>query len=244
MDTLVSVSLQYLVYGLEVCLMAAFAWRSRWRGLRSVVLYLLWLAAVDTVARPYMLHRYGLSSKVYAYFYWFSDVALALAAFALVCAFFRRACASEEKMWRFLRLLLTFVFILVLGISSFELLRNYNHLFTTFIYEFGQNLYFTCLVLNTLLYLLMLQLESTDEELGLLVCGMGIQFAGPAACLALLSLTSGEQYAKSLIGLISPLCTSGMLVTWLYTVLHVPGPEAAPAGKEVAAMAEVSVPRS
>jgi len=243
-DTVLSFGLQYVIYGLEVCVIAALFCRARWKRLTSPFLYVIWLAAIDILARPYMFHHYGLNSKVYAYFYWLSDVALALAAFALVGAFFRRACESEERMWRFLRLLLSFIFILVLGISSFTLLRNYDHLFTTFIYEFGQNLYFTCLVLNTLLYLLMQQLESTDDELGLLVCGMGIQFAGPAACLALLYLTSGQHYAKSLIGLISPLCTFGMLVTWLYAVVHVPPPEVLRAGENVPALANASVPRS
>ena len=70
--------------------------------------------------------------------------------------------------------------------------------FTLFIIEFNQNLYFTCLVLNTLLYILLQQIDSADDELGLLVCGVGIQFAGPAATLALLTLTTGEHFAHIL----------------------------------------------
>jgi energy-converting hydrogenase Eha subunit E len=169
-----------------------------------------------------VLYRFGYSSHQYAYFFWLTDVLLALGAFLLVCAFFRRACLDESNMWRLVRLLLLLVFILVLGISLIFLSRNYNHLFTLFIYEFSQNLYFTCLVLNTLLYLLIQQVKSGDEELGLLVCGVGIQFAGPAASLALLHLTSGQPYAQSLNDLIWPLCTLGMLSTWFYGTALVP----------------------
>jgi len=88
--------------------------------------------------------------------------------------------------------------------------------------EFEQNLYFTCLVLNTLLYLLLQQTHSADEELGLLVCGLGIQFAGPAASFALVHLTSGEAYATSLNHFLGQLCTMGMLLTWFYAVAWMP----------------------
>lgn len=217
-ERLVGYVLQYGVYSLEVGLLVFLLWRDHWRRLAGVFLYVLWFLALDGIGRPYVLYRYGLTSREYAYFFWLSDVVLTLAAFLLVCAFFRRACAQEEKMWRFLRLMLVFVFILVLGISLFSLSRNYSQLLTQFIIEFSQNLYFTCLVLNTLLYLLMQQIESADEELGLLVCGMGIQYAGSAAGWALVHLTSGEHFAQSLQNYIMPLCTLVMLLTWFYAI--------------------------
>lgn len=228
-DKLIGYGLQYAGYSLELGLFAFLIGRGRWKRLGGVTLYLTCLLAVDGVGRSYVLYRYGLASREYAYFFWLTDVLLTLAAFLLVCAFFRRACVQEEKMWRFLRLLLTFVFILVLGISSFSISRNYNQLFTRFIVEFQQNLYFTCLVLNTLLYILMQQIETEDDELALLVCGMGIQFAGPAASLALVYLTPGQQYAKSLLHYVPPLCTLGMLLTWFYAVAWMPKAAAVPA---------------
>lgn len=222
----ISVGIQYGVYLLEAGLLVFLALRHRAGRLLSVFLYLSLLLVADGIGRPYVLYRYGYSSSEYAYFYWLTDVLLTLGAFLLVCAFFRRACAHEQKMWLSVRLMLTFIFILTLGISLFALSRNYDHLFSQFIVEFQQNLYFTCLVLTTLLYILMQQMKSSDEELALLVCGVGIQFAGPAANFALVHLTSGQGYASALYPYLGPLCTLGMLSTWCYALVCVPQPSA------------------
>ncbi|MBZ5514702.1 MAG: hypothetical protein LAN62_07635 [Acidobacteriia bacterium] len=229
-----SVALQYGIYLLEAGLLAYLTVRRRFGGLVCLILYLSLLLAFDGVSRPYILYRYGYSSREYAYFYWLTDVLLTLGAFLLVCAFFRRACKYEQKMWHSIRLVLVFVLILTLAISLLALGRNYDQIRTVFIVEFQQNLYFTCLVLNTLLYILLQQIKSTDDELALLVCGLGIQFAGPAANLALARLTTGQGFASSLYGYVSPLCTLGMLLTWFYALVRAPQPSAILAGKEPA----------
>ncbi len=200
---------------------------------------------MDGLGRPYVLYCYGLASREYAYFFWLTDVSLTLAAFLLICAFFRRACQHEAKMWQVLRLMLAFVFVLVLAISLFSLSRHYSHLFTRFIIEFEQNLYFTLLVLNTLLYILIQQIQSADDELGWLVCGMGIQYAGPAAGWALVHLTPGQHFAQSLQNFLHPLSTLGMLLIWFYAVARVPKPApVAASGAEAPALAEVDVSRA
>ena len=196
--------------------------RRRQRGFISISIYVTLLLATDGVGRALVLYRYGFNSPQYAYFFWLTDVLLTLAAFLLVCAFFRRACVQEKKMWHTLHPMLVFVFILVLGLSFVSLSHNYDNLFSRFIVEFQQNLYFTCLVLTTLLYLLLQQRQSADEQLILLVTGMGIQFAGPAANFALVYLTPGQQYASNLYTYIGPLCTLGMLLTWFYAVAWLP----------------------
>jgi hypothetical protein len=173
------------------------------------------------VGRTCVLQRFGLASLEYFYVYWATDFLLVISAFILVCLFFRRACIREEKMWRFVRLLLLFILVLVMGVSALTFSRNYSHLFTRFIIEFNQNLYFACLVLNTLLYILLQQINSADDQLGLLVCGVGIQFAGPAATLALVHLTTGEGFAQSLGSLVMRLCTLGMLLVWAYAIVRV-----------------------
>jgi len=158
-------------------------------------------------------------------------VVLAICAFVLICSFFRRACAAEERMWRFVRTLLVCVFVLVLGISALALTRHYSQLYTAFIVEFSQNLYFSCLVLNTMLYVMIQQFAIDDEELGLLVCGIGVQFAGEAACLALLHLTSGEAFARVMAMVLPPACTLGMLSIWIYAIVKTP--QAVPVGSRV-----------
>ena len=187
-----------------------------------------------------MLRLHGLASRQYYYVYWSTDFLLVIAAFFLVCLFFRRACLHEEKMWRFVRLLLLFIFILVMGISCLTFSRNYSHLFTYFIIEFNQNLYFACLVLNTLLYLLLQQIDSADDQLGLLVCGVGIQFAGPAATLALLHLTTGEALPSRWVPLPCALCTLGMLLVWAYAIVHVKDKAIQVTRREIPVLAEVT----
>jgi hypothetical protein len=218
--SIVSYGLQYAGYLIEASLLYYLATSRQRTGRVSLVLYLSSLLAVEA-ARGWALHAYGLHSQRYFYVYWSTDFLLVLSAFLLVCLFFRRACLQEEKMWRFARLLLVFIFLAVLAVSGLIFSHNYFHLFTYFIVEFNQNLYFTCLVLNTLLYLLLQQLESTDDQLGLLVCGVGIQFAGPAAALALLHLTGGERFAQAITTSVMPICNLGMLLVWAYAIVRV-----------------------
>jgi hypothetical protein len=217
---IVSFALQYGCIVIEAMLLIYVAWGRRLKSELTPAFYVGSLLAVD-LARACVLRLHGLDSRQYYYVYWSTDLLLVIAAFLLVCLLFRRACLHEKKIWGSVRLSLPFVFILVTGISGFSFSHNYSQLSTRFIVEFNQNLYFACLVLNTLLYLLLQQIESTDEELGLLVCGVGIQFAGPTASLALVHLTTGESFAQSLAYLAMPLCTLGMLVVWAYAIVRV-----------------------
>ncbi len=213
--------IQYSCYFAEIAFVVFVLWRGHLKRLTGAACYVASFLAVG-VFRSFVLYRYGLSSRQYFHTYFLSDFLLAVAAFAVMCAFFRRACLSEQKLWRFVRLFLIFVFILVVGISAFSLSRNYSHLFSTFIIEFEQNLYFTCLVLNTLLYILLQQIQPADDELTLLVCGIGVEYAGPAASFALVHLTLGQHFSASLYRFIIPLCSFGMLLIWLYAVARMP----------------------
>jgi hypothetical protein len=143
-------------------------------------------------------------------------------------------------MWRYIRLSLAFVCVLVVGISGLFFSHIYGNLLTDFIFEFNQNLYFTCLVLNTLLYLLLQQIDSADDQLGLLVCGVGIQFAGPTATLALLHLTASEGFAQLLTTLIMRLCTLGMLLVWAYAIVHVKDRATQVTRRQIPVLAEVT----
>ena len=213
-------ALQYAGILIEGCLLVYMTRSAQRRRLAGVGLYLFCLLAAGQV-RALILRGYGWSSPQYSYVYWTTDFLLVVASFLLVCYFFRRACEHQEKMWRFVRVLLGLVFALVVGVSALSFLDNYAQLSNRYIAEFNQNLYFTCLVLNTMLYLMLQHLESTDEQLGLLVCGVGIQFAGPAASMALYHLTTGESFARSLVSFTVPICTLGMLLVWAYAIVRV-----------------------
>jgi hypothetical protein len=239
-SNIASYVLQYIGYLIEGGLVVYLAWSSQWRRQRSLALYLSSLL-VAGIGRTSTMHGCGVGSRQYFYVYWCTDFLLVISAFVLVSLFFRRACLYEEKMWRFIRLLLLFTLILVAAISLVTFTHNYRHLFLTyFIVEFNQNLYFTCLVLNTLLYLLLQYIESADDQLGLLVCGVGIQFAGPAATLALVHLTSGESFARSLGSSVMRLCTFGMLLVWAYAITRVKEKAMQVTRREVPVFAEVT----
>jgi hypothetical protein len=233
MEGLATVCLQYTVYALEAALALYLVRRGRFKRLAGLSLYVGGLFFIDAIARPLVLYRYGFRSPQFAYVYWLSDAFLELTAFALVCVLFRRACSNKPKLWENVKLVLGFVFILVMGASLFALSSHQEQLLTRFIIEFEQNLYFTCLVLNTLLYILLQQTDSADEELGLLVCGFGIQFAGPAATFALARLTPGWPLSSTIANILGQICTMGMLLTWFYAVARMPKTAQVPALREL-----------
>ena len=217
-ETLVQHGIQYGVYLAEVGLFLYLVLWGHCKRLVGVSLYVAGLLTIDAIARPRVLALYGFTSPQYFYFFYVTDAILALSAFLLVCSFFRRASVERREMWQSLRLVLVSVFIIVVGISCVSLKMNYTNLFGRFTTEFEQNLYFTCLVLNTVLYILIQHVQVADDELELLVCGMGIQFAGPAANFALMYLTPGSHFFMSVMQYVGPLCTLGMLGLCFYAV--------------------------
>jgi|SRR5208282_4085115 len=241
-DQILIHGLQYGISILEASLCVLLASRGRWRRHKGLCLYVILLFGLDGVARAAVLHYFGFNSNQYRNFYWWTDVVLALGAFLLICAFFRRACAREERLWRLVRLMLVFVIALVVAISAFALTRHYTQLYIRFIVEFSQNLYFSCLVLNTMLFVMIQQLAIDDDELGLLVCGMGVQFAGEAAGLALYHLTLAEPFVQTIFSFLNPACTLGMLLIWTYAIVKTPQavPVRAPVGKQPALVEAVA----
>lgn len=218
MTSLVVHAFQYAGYGVEVCLLVVLLASGTWKKLPDFFLYVLGFIGVDAILRPIFLYHYGWTSLQFRYCYWISDVALAIGAFLLISSLFRRAFASNRENWIFMRRTLAIVFGFIVLISCFAISEHFDHLFTRFIIEFQQNLYFACLVLNTVLYVTLQKVEGVDERLDLVVCGLGIEFAGPAANLALMYLTPGGQFAGFLLTIVMPICTIAMLVTWLHAV--------------------------
>jgi hypothetical protein len=221
-ESLVS-GLQYGGYALELFLLIILLRRGYLRSLRSLCLFVGTLFAIDAGVRPLSLLMYGEHSRQYYNLYWLTDLILVLASFALICAFFRRACLRHHEVWKMVRPALAIVFILELAISTSTFLRQYHHnlLATRFMYGFSQDLYFTCVVLNTVLYLMLEWFKDRDNLLHLLVCGLGIQYAGPAANTALYLVTSNSD-ARHLLAYLLPFCNAAMLAIWVYAVARQP----------------------
>jgi len=238
-SNIVSYALQYTGILVEVALILYLARRSLWKREGGIAVYLTSLLITE-VTRAYVLHVNGLDSRRFFYAYWCTDLLLVISAFLLLCFFFGRACRDQERMSRLVRLFLVSVFVLVVAISGVVFTHKYTELFPYYIFEFNQNLYFACLVLNTLLYLLLQYMESTDDQLALLVCGVGIQFAGPAATLALLHLIGAGRFAQSLNSLVMRVCTFGMLLVWAYALVHVRDKATVVTRREIPVLAQVT----
>jgi hypothetical protein len=230
MSALAMQALQYLVYGIELSLVVVLATNGRWRRLKGLAIYVFALFCSDSLVRPFVLYEFGWRSVAYRYVYWSTDVLLVLGAFFLISYFFKRACKSKPEMWPPVRLGLFTVFALVLLISLLFLSRGSSSVFSSFISGFQENLYFVCLVLNTLLYVMMQHMECSDDDLALLVCGLGIQFAGPAASFALIHLTPGDHSFVTLAYYVGPMCTLGMLLSWFYALTRGPAQRTAHRG--------------
>ena len=218
--------LQYGGYALELVLLIILLQRGYLRSLSSLCIFVGTLFAVDAAVRPLSFKFYGVASRQYYNLYWLTDLILVLASFALICAFFRRACLRHDEVWKMVKPALAIVLVLELGISSWTFLSRYhNHsLFTPFMYDFSQDLYFTCVVLNTVLYLMLQWFRDRDQFLQLLVCGLGIQFAGPAANTALILVThnAANADARHLLTYLLPVCNVAMLAIWVYAVARQP----------------------
>lgn len=226
MSALAMHALQYFVYGIELSLVVVLVVNGRWRRLKGLSTYVFVLFCSDSLVRPVVLYEFGWRSVAYRYVYWCTDVLLVLGAFLLIAYFFRRACHDKPELWATLRLGLSAVFGIVVVISLLFLAHDRSNVFVSFISGFQQNLYFVCLVLNTLLFIMMQQIGCSDDDLVLLVCGLGIQFAGPAASFALIHLTPGDQTFVTLAYYVGPMCTLGMLLSWFYAVTRTPSGQA------------------
>lgn len=224
-ERLLQFCLQYGGYTLELVLLVLLLWRGYLRRLTSLCLFVLTLFAIDAGVRPLSLIRYGPGSTEYFDLYWLTELILAFAAFSLICVFFRYACVGHREVWKTIRPALAIVVVLALAISSATFVKHYHQhqLFTRFVYNFSQDLYFICLVLNTALYLTLAWFKNRDELLHLLVCGLGIQYAGPAAAAAVAYLTRNGYALKYL----SPVCALAMLCIWVYAVARQPRTAAA-----------------
>jgi hypothetical protein len=215
-------ALQYADYALEVSLVAVLLLRGWWKRYPAFFAYLTSFAFIDAILRPTILYSYGRSSTQYLYGYYVTDIILTLGAFILICLFFRRACARKKDLWPVLRTMLIAVFVLVAFLSCFTMSEHFGHLAMSFAVELSQNVYFACLVLNTLLYIMLQQVDCADEELNLLVCGLGLEFAGSAAAMALAALMPTWSDNVTFASFVIQISALGMCLIWLYAATRNP----------------------
>jgi len=185
-------------------------------------LYLL-ASTVFTLATQYLIHTVGYESVEYFYFYFTGDAIANTICYLTIASFFDQM-FRQSIFARYVRPTLGFFFFLVILISGLFIARSVDHLFSRFVLEFQQNMYFVGVLLTFLLWMSMMYLGAETRRFALLVSGLGIYFTAHAASYAASFLsTSAQSFALQ----IPPVAYTLMTLVWLYTFLRVPEGEAA-----------------
>jgi len=174
------------------------------------------LSFLGSVGRYQILSHYGMGSREYAYFYFYSDALLTIAQYFailnLYCLVF-----DEMKVERHLRL----GAILVLGgtawFSCAVVQQSSHRILTHFAYELSQNLYFVGLVLTYALWGAILKLRETRTRLIQMVLVLGVYFSAFAAYYALQNLYPNV----ILLRYTPPLLACVLRAAWAYSFLRV-----------------------
>ncbi len=171
----------------------------------------------------YVRSLYGYTSLEYYYFYYVGDAIPNVIGYLLIGSFFDRL-LRESVFHKYVRPTLAIFFVLIVGISAFFIVGSVEHLYSEFVLELQQNLYFVGVLLTFLLWMAVSYLDVRSRRFTLLVSGLGIYFAAHAASYALRFLFSGLEAPMTAV---PPLAYNFMVGLWLYTFLWVPEEEVA-----------------
>ena len=185
-------------------------------------LYLL-VNLLFTLGCYYVYLIYGYESGQYYYFYFLGDAIQNIVGYLLIASFFDRL-LRESAFHKYVRPTLAICFLLIAGISALFIVGSVEHLYSEFVLELQQNLYFVGVLLTFLLWMSVSYLDVRSRRFTLLVSGLGIYFAAHAASYALRFLFSGLEAPMTVV---PPLAYNFMVGLWLYTFLWVPEEEVA-----------------
>jgi hypothetical protein len=161
--------------------------------------------------------RYGLSSRNYLYFYYYSDVLLTICLFFALTAIFSHV-FKEMGATTYVRIGAVIVLVLT-SVVCFAMVRHaQNRLATRFAAELSQNLNFVGAVLTYVLWAAVKKMRETRTRLIQFTLALGVYFSAFAAGFALSVLYPNSPYewlTNSAMGLWLPLA-------WGYTFLRVP----------------------
>lgn len=175
------------------------------------------VALVSDVSRFTILMHYGLGSKNYIYFYYYSDLLLTICLFFALTGLYS-AVFKEMGAAKYVRVGAVIVLVLT-SVVCFAMVRNSQHRLTTrFVAELSQNLNFVGAVLTYVLWTAVKKLRETRTRLIQFTLALGVYFSAFAAGYAISVLYPGSPYAavtSYAMGLWLPLA-------WGYTFLKVP----------------------
>jgi hypothetical protein len=172
-----------------LCELLVVACAIRRRAFRRYILVNLYMAATVCVelGRYRILSEFGLASKQYQYFYYYSDAVLTIFLYFALSELYVHV-FSEMKAERYVKM----GAMLLLGgtaLFSYAVVQESSaKLVTHFVVELSQNIYFVGLVLTYVLWAAVLKLRETRARLIQLVLSLGVYFSLFAASYALRNL--------------------------------------------------------
>ena len=183
-------------------------------------LYLLTNIAF-TLGCYYVRSLYGYRSTEFFYFYYTGDAVPNIVGYLVIASFFD-ILLRQSTFHNYVRPTLAIFFLMIIGISAFFVIGSVDRLYSRFVLELQQNLYFVGVLLTFLLWMSVSYLAVQNRRFTLLVSGLGIYFAAHAASYALRFLFSGLEAPMTAV---PPLAYTFMVGLWLYTFLWVPEEE-------------------
>ena len=162
---------------------------------------------VVSVVRYEVFRQFGLQSREYLYCYYYSDAVLTIFLYLALITLYLHV-FDEMKVEKYVRLA---AIMLLAGTALFSyavVQQSSQRMFTSFVYELSQNLYFVGLVLTYVLWGAILKLRETRAQLIQLVLSLGVYFSAFAATFALGNMFPNLQsvtYIAPLFGCLLPL---------------------------------------
>jgi hypothetical protein len=180
---------------------------------------------IVSVVRYSVFSRFGLRSSEYLYCYYYSDAVLTIFLYLALITLYLHV-FDEMKVEKYVRLAAV---MLLAGTALFSyavVQQSSQRMFTSFVYELSQNLYFVGLVLTYVLWGAILKLRETRTQLIQLVLSLGVYFSAFAATFALGNMFPNLQsvtYIAPLFGCMLPLAWAYAFVRLSHDARMAPG---------------------
>jgi hypothetical protein len=180
----------------------------------------LWmiLELLSGLSRFYVLYSFGLQSREYVYFYYYSEALTTIALYFALTSLYAHV-LEELKVESYVRLAAVLLLAATAIFSYLIVRQSANLMATRFVVEVSQNLYFVGLVLTYLLWGAILKLRETRTRLIQFVLSLGVLFSMFAANYALRNLYPDLRW---LWGSLPQLFDCFLPLAWCYTFLRIP----------------------
>jgi hypothetical protein len=203
---------------LEVSVVVCVVTRRDFLRYLSLAIYMLCAAFVNCGQYLYV-RRYGISSREYYVFYYYTESLLTILMLFVVVQLYSRV-FSQMKVSRYIRSGATALLAITAFFSYLVVRQNHDHMTDKFVVEVGQNLYFVGVVLTYVLWGAIVKLGEVRTRIVQLILALGIYFSATAAAYALRNMFPALQLL--FLQWVPPLIGTWLPLAWAYTFITVP----------------------